>query len=710
MNDRRWTDPNSSDYFPSPTVMTTHRHVSIPKCETSHPDNPIPFDPSIIVNASTSALNRRAVSTSALSRSSAESLKSDNDGSIESTSTPPTEPVTDVIINSAADSTLASLSIDAAEHKPRKSRRRASTQVLSTKPADLKKFFDYGTAQDGAPETDFLQKYCCGGGCCMFDKAAKANGPDAVSVPLPDNDAFRALGLQMRALGPDTVLTKTYDLPLTSLSLEPAPESPASTASDSFNTHPPNFVQPHPPYSVFPAPLYHARQLTQPGAEKRTYHFDLDITDYPEEGGVDFKVGGAIGICPPNDVQLVDDVFNQLGMPKFVRDKPIMLNTQGGRWPTIWGEEEQRSLITTRRELLTWCSDISSTAPTKALIRLLAEHATDANEKKILLYLCSAQGQATFCDLRTGAHITLPQLLHAFPSTKPPLEALLSVLPQLMPRFYSLSNDPFESSAREGLAGRRLIEIAVTVHETPNWRGESRTGVGSGFLERTARQFAEAEAAGQTPKICMPIFRGLMANPLSREFASDGPMMLIGAGVGMAPFRGFILNRLRNANCANKIWLIQGVRDSMLDEIYRGELGHHEQDIKKVVQSRVGVKPPPVSEADPDVIPESETAGDKGAILAPDTHTASGEKKMKKTAKYVQDEVRCQADVVWFVLNAIDGRIFVCGSTKGMGEGVESALIDVIMDKGGLNDDEAKQFLDQKKEAGQYIAVSLSTT
>lgn len=427
-------------------------------------------------------------------------------------------------------------------------------------------------------------------------------------------------------------------------------------------------MTPHPPYEVFPAKVHHARELTKPGAEKRTYHFDLDVTNYPEEGGdVDFIVGGAIGVQAPNAAELVDEIFDLLYIPRWARDRPILCRTTGGRWPTIWGDEQARELITTRRELLTWCSDIQSYPPTKPLLRLLGDYATDPVEKKILLYLTSAQGQAAFCDLRTGPHITIAQLLNAFRSSQPPLSYLLSSLSALMPRFYSLSQDPSLACNRDGNVTQRIIEIAVTIHETPNWRGGPRTGLGSGYMERIARQIQEAEAAGKNASdlgLTVPMFRGLMANPLAREFVTDGPMLLIGAGVGIAPFRGFVQRRLKSANCANKVWVLQGVRDSLLDELYSGEWGVGEEKVKKVVQSRRG------------------------------------------EGRYVQEEVRHQADLVWFVINAMDGRVFVCGSSKGMGEGVESALVDVAMDKGNLRREEAEEFWAKKKEGGQYIAVS----
>lgn len=560
--------------------------------------------------------------------------------------------------------------------------RRASTRLIAQNASDIRRI-------TGETTTEFVSR-CCGGGCCRMG-GAPLDGVQYEELQLPNNDAFRSLELKIGKV--PSILTKITDLPEKTVSFHPIPRTgndPASptdsaislgshrdtsppslvkeaTRRDSENVdtsiQPPRFVQPHPPYHVFPARIDNTRELTKPGAEKRTFHFEIDITDYPHEEDSEFKVGGAIGVMAPNCERNVEDVLDVLMVPRFLRSKPVLMKTTSGRWPTVWGDDQARELVTTRRDILTWCTDLQSYPPTKQLLRVMAEHATDESEKKILLYLCSAEGQGVFCDVRTGPHISIPQILNAFPSSQPPLDAILSVLQPLMPRFYSLSNDPHESYQLRDHKRHRLVEIAVTIHETLDWKTGCRTGVGSGFFERQARKYLAAKAAGEkAPDFYIPMFKGLMANPLAKQFNTDGPMLLIGAGVGIAPFRGFVQRRLKQANCANKVWVLQGVRDSLVDEIYSGEWGVHEDEVKRVVQSRRG------------------------------------------EGRYVQEEVRNQADLVWYIVNAVDGRVFVCGSSKGMGEGVEEALIDVAMSKGNLERDEARNFWDLKKEAGQYIA------
>lgn len=626
-------------------------HTCCLETATSHPHDPVPSEPKNIPR-----IHLPSLATDQPSNSPASSVNYTSSSNPESPLTPATEPQVDDLLEELKDE--GAVAIDAAP--PRE--RRTSTQPISSDPQKVKELLG-----EGAGNERLIEKACCGEGCCKLEALElDPESKNHLPVVVPDNDAFRSLQLKLGALSLDSKLTRTLDLPDQNVFLLPLSDAAAPSQSNS-QKQPPKFVTPHPPYHVFPARVHYARELTKPGAEKRTYHFDLDVTDYPEESGnVDFVVGGAIGVCAPNSEEIVEELFDLLGVLRFVRDKSVTLKTNGGRWPTIWGDDMPRKLTTTRREILTWCSDLQSYPPTKPLFRLLAEYASAPNEKKILLYLSSAQGQAAFCDLRTGPHLTITQLLHAFPSSKPPLSGLISVLSTLMPRFYSLSQDPLVSCRRDGTQCRRIIEMAVTVHETPNWRGGPRKGVGSGFLERTAQKIIAASAEGIDPltlDLRMPMFRGLMANPLAREFCMDGPMMLIGSGVGIAPFRGFVHRRLMSENVTNKVWVLQGIRDSLLDEIYSGDWGVQEDRIKTIVQSRGGKH------------------------------------------KYVQDAVRHQADLVWFLLNALDGRIFVCGSAKGMGEGVERAVLDVIIDKGNLNGDEAAAFLEGKKEEGQYIAV-----
>ena len=634
-------------------TATMHTSSVLPNTNNCHSENPIPEEPSQTRSMSITASSAQSVDSSPNTV-----FTNDNYSDVDTASSPPD--------TAYEDSDESIQDIPDKQHGQTQRKRRASTMLVSEDNAESRLFL----GQQGGT-TEVIQKVCCGGGCCMLKELqSRPNLSAREPVQTPENNAYTSLNLRLNGpLGLESELTELADLPEKTVSFEPLSTTAPAHGDQRIphpkqDKHPPNFVKPHPPYDVFSAPLHHARELTKPGAEKRTFHFDIDVTDYPDESGdVDFRVGGAIGVCAPNEPKLVDQILDRLGVPRFVRDKPVLLKTTKGRWPTIWGEEEARELVTTRRELLTWCSDVQSYPPTKQLFRLLAEHASDSHEKQILRYLSSAQGQASFCDLRTGPYLTILQLLQAFPSTMPPLDHLFSTLNQLMPRFYSLSQDPQNSVEKDG--AHRLIEVAVSVHESRDWQGGARTGVGSGYLERLALQVIEAEKNGVDPKtldLRVPMFRGLMANPLAREFVSDGPMLLIGAGVGIAPFRGFVHRRLKSANCANKVWVLQGVRDSLVDELYAGDWGVHEEKVKKVVQSR------------------------------------------KAESRYVQEEVRAQADLVWFVINALDGRIFVCGSSKGMGEGVEAALLDVAMGKGGLNKEEAKAFWKDKKTGGQYIA------
>lgn len=498
---------------------------------------------------------------------------------------------------------------------------------------------------------------CCSGVTFDLDSIVRLQALSADEIKaglkrLQSIDAFRILNIDLDDFQAGSRLTSVPALAPVTVRFEkqPAPVSPPVTPRSSTDSperttkndldtsvveptnHPPSFVQPHPPHNVYSAPILQADQMTKDGASRRVYHLSLDVSNYPLQSGESWLVGGSFGMCPANDHATVMEVLKITGDTETCRDG-ITLKTEGGRWPTVWGDERPRTLSTTKYDLLRWCSDISSSPIKKNVLRVMAEYATDELEKQILLHLISRQGQTAFCRVRGGNPITLLHLLQAFPSSRTPLNHLLTVLPQLMPRWYSLSSDPGSNHG--------TLDFAFTVAEVPHFQGHARGGVGSGFLETLAKRVMAGEK-----DLRLPMFRGLHANPFTKDFADSGPMILIGAGVGIAPFRGFVQRRVSSAKCAGKVYVIQGCRDSQFDGIYGNDLSSATHCI---VESQAGRK------------------------------------------EYVQDEVVRQGELIWRVMHDDGGRVYVCGAAKGFLQGIEKALRKVAMKHGNLSEEGAKE-------------------
>ena len=185
--------------------------------------------------------------------------------------------------------------------------RRASTHLVSL--GNVLKDHDF---LSDSSATNFVTGECCGGGCCMLavgemgSAASSGTSTPTPPVPTPQNPAFRSLRLNLQPLKSRAKLVGTTPMPVQDRFIYPLEEK-EEVYESTCAVHSPAFVKPHPPYNVFSARLHAARQLTKEGAEKPTYHFDLDVTDYPEElEGVDFRVGGAIGVVAPNYEETVE--------------------------------------------------------------------------------------------------------------------------------------------------------------------------------------------------------------------------------------------------------------------------------------------------------------------------------------------------------------------------------------------------------------------
>ncbi|EMR09996.1 hypothetical protein PNEG_01754 [Pneumocystis murina B123] len=406
--------------------------------------------------------------------------------------------------------------------------------------------------------------------------------------------------------------------------------------------HPPSYLINHHKYYVFRSEILIARLLTSEGALKKTLHFDLDVKDYLLNKDETWSIGGTIGICVPNLKNVVDEIFELLNISKEKADEQIILETKGGRWPTMWGNACPRKIKTTRRDLLTWTVDIQSMPLKKNLLRVLMEYAKDPLDKRLLAFLCSKEGQKSFLNLCSQKCITLSHLLSAFPSSKPSFEHLLSVLTPLSPRKYSLSNDPSLSPG--------ILQIALTILQIPHWKTGTRPGVASAYLEQIFHEYINRKKTNVKEtlhKLTISIFRDHL-NPFVHNAYADGSRIFIGVGVGIAPFRGFVQNRLQNLSCLENLWIIQGCRDSKLDEIYSGEWGLFNTSKNRIiVESRAGKK------------------------------------------EHVQDEIRRKGKLIWDVVNRKDGRIYVCGPGIIFTKSIDECLIKIAMEQGGYTREDA---------------------
>ncbi|KAK1918038.1 hypothetical protein P3342_000756 [Pyrenophora teres f. teres] len=230
----------------------------IPNTATSHPEDPIPAEPKAIPQLSLRPSPSQPEQTSPKSSGESTVWTNSSDDS-EAPMTPMTEPEqgVDEVVDKLEDLPTAAVNFTG-QSRPR----RASTTLISDNPNDIRRILG-----EGETATKLISQ-CCGGGCCLLKTLAPdAGSPNYAPVVVPDNHAFRSLNLQLGPLALDSELTDTTPLPPAKMSFEPLPSKDIKYNSEVHKT-PPKYVQPHPPYEVYSAPLYHARELTKPGAEE----------------------------------------------------------------------------------------------------------------------------------------------------------------------------------------------------------------------------------------------------------------------------------------------------------------------------------------------------------------------------------------------------------------------------------------------------------
>jgi sulfite reductase (NADPH) flavoprotein alpha-component len=349
--------------------------------------------------------------------------------------------------------------------------------------------------------------------------------------------------------------------------------------------------------------------LNKKGSGKETWHIEFDLGGT----GVDYAVGDSFGMFPTNDPALVEAVIAAIEAPP---DFPI-----GGR---------------TLREVLT---DGVSLAPAPDMLFQLVSYLTGGERRQKAKAL--ADGEDPDGDAET---LDVLAAMEKFRSVRPDPEAFVESLDPLQPRLYSIASSPKVDPAR----------IALTV-DTVRYAVGARTrlGVASTFLAGRVAPAAKVKAYVQKAQGF-----GLPADP-------SVPIIMIGPGTGIAPFRAFLHERMA-VKAPGRNWLFFGHQHSRYDFFYEDEL-----------------------------------AGMKAAGLLTRLTLAWSRDSEQKI--YVQHRMREVGRDLWAWI-ADGAHVYVCGDAKHMAKDVERALVDVVATFGARSTDQAIAFVAELKKAGRYQA------
>jgi sulfite reductase (NADPH) flavoprotein alpha-component len=381
----------------------------------------------------------------------------------------------------------------------------------------------------------------------------------------------------------------------------------------------PAFAEPKPPppmvftreNPVF-APVVDKKHLTRKESSKATLHLAFSI----EGTGMTYEAGDACGVIPKNDLNLVAEV---LQCARF-----------NGNEQVTCGKPE----TTTLHDALTHHRQI-----TRLNRKILTDYAKLGQCTK-LLDMLAPEHQA-----RLESYVYdrgLIDLLLEFPGVIEEPADLVAMLPKLTPRLYSISSSPAAH------AGEIHTTVAVVRFHAHN---RERGGVCSTLF---------ADRASVSDRL--PIY--IQPNKKFRLPAdSSAPIIMIGPGTGIAPFRGFLHER-RATGASGRNWLFFGERSASTDYLYREELEAMRID---------------------------------GHLTRLDT--AFSRDQDRKI--YVQDRMLEQAQTFWNWLQE-GASLYVCGDASRMAKDVHAAIQTIVAQEGDMSTESAEDYLHSLKEQHRY--------
>ncbi len=358
----------------------------------------------------------------------------------------------------------------------------------------------------------------------------------------------------------------------------------------------------------YPARLAVNRRLSGASSAKEIRHFEFELGD----SGLVYEAGDALGVMPANDPALVSLLIARLGADS---ETPIGGTTLG-------------SLLTTGLEISTPSRD------------LIAEVERRAGDEELTHVLRNGDKEALDAFLWSK---DIHDLLMLAPNrTFSPTE-FVKLLKPLQHRAYSISSSPHAAGGRV-----HLTVASVRYHLD----GRDRGGVCSTYL-------ADRVAAGETAGIFVS------QNKTFRVPAdNDAPMIMVGPGTGIAPFRAFLQERRARA-AKGRNWLFFGDQHRGSDFIYEDELSDMSRD---------------------------------GLLTRLDL--AFSRDQTEKI--YVQTRMRENGKALYAWLEE-GASFYVCGDASRMARDVDDALAEIIATHGSVTKEKAADYVASLKREKRYL-------
>lgn len=366
----------------------------------------------------------------------------------------------------------------------------------------------------------------------------------------------------------------------------------------------------------FPGKLIANRLLTSPDSSKEIRHYEISIAG----SELSYEAGDALNVVPVNCPQLVADIIKLIGCTGD-ENEPV----NGILMPLTQALTDYFEIKLPSKELLAFCAKHSGDS---VLNKLLADKDKDKDKEPLTHYLW---GRDTL------------DLLLQFPDMQFSAAEFLALLKPLQHRAYSISSS--------GKAHPDTVHLTISSVRYNSHRRDHK-GVCSTYLADLTNNNA-------------PIHCFFSPNKAFRvPENNDLPMIMVGPGTGIAPFRAFLQEReFRKAKGIN--WLFFGDRNASTDFIYQDEI---------------------------EVMQQSKILTTLDLAFSRDQ-----EKKI-----YVQDRMREKGAKLFSLLEQ-GAYFFVCGDAYRMAKDVDQALHDIIATEGHLSVDQASAYINQMKKDKRYI-------